>query len=74
MIIIGDKVVIKNNMRPKIRKLFNEEHNKIVTCGVLPQHINLPFMVMRTYGNNLIVRVFGGKQTYSLDRKLFRKV
>lgn len=74
MISIGDKVIIKNNLRPKIRRLFNEEHNKIVTCGVLPYHIDKPFIVMRTYGDNLIVRVFSGKQTYSLNRNIFRKV
>lgn len=75
MINIGDKLEIKQSKRNILSNLFlNNKHNKFQTCGVDPYHANMKFVLVKTYGNDYIVRVFGGKQHYTLSRDILKKV
>lgn len=75
MIEIGDKLQIKKNKRNILKNLFlNNDHNIYQDCGVDPNHVNLKFILVKTYSDHYIVRVFGGKQHYSLLKGVFNKV
>jgi hypothetical protein len=75
MIQIGDKLEIKKNKRIVLANLYkNNNHNIYQDCGVDPYHVNMKFVLVKTYDDRYIVRVFAGKQHYTLSKNIFRKV
>jgi hypothetical protein len=75
MIQIGDRLKIKKNKQYELSTLFkNNNHNIYQDCGVDPYHINMKFVLVKTYDDKYIVRVFGGKQHYALSKNIFKKV
>ena len=74
MIQIGDKLEIKKNRRKYLTNIFENSKNKYQQCGVDPYHVNMKFILVKTYDDKYIVRVFSGKQHYNLQKDIFRKV
>jgi len=75
MIQIGDKLEIKKDKRKILANLYkNNKHSKYQVCGVDPYHVGMTFILVKTYGDEYIVRVYRGWQHYTLSKDIFKKV
>lgn len=75
MIMIGDKLQIKKSKQRILTNLYQKnDHNVYQDCGVDPYHANKIFVLVKTYGDYYIVRVYNGKQHYTIRKDVFKKV